>query len=439
VLSEGDPRPGLVKLIQNLPLSRKILAFCNTVQEAQAFTSMLIEAGIAADHYNSGTASMRRQAILQSFERPEIHGGIRVLVTVDVLSEGVDLPVADTCLFVAPRRGVRLRQCVGRVLRKHHTKVDALVVAPPIVKSANGSLVEDAELVRLLGELATADPWFEKTLDARDHVESRIGISIAGLCADEQDVPVREMVAKVLEVHVLPYVLDSCKMRFSAWDRAYQELVAYKGEHGHMLVPSRYRTLEGFRLGPWVRLQRHAKKSNLLNCQQVQRLEALGFVWDVRKSEWKGNFQRLRAYAEKHDHVLVPTLYRTPDGFNLGNWVKMQRVAKSKGRLSTEQINKLDECGFVWDAIQFAWDSAFQNLQEYKLQHGHVLVPHLYETPDGFKLGSWVSMQRFAKSKGRLSRERIAKLDECGFVWNARAANIAMRTAATQKSTSGLV
>eukprot|EP00434_Breviolum_minutum_P031358 symbB.v1.2.027729.t1/scaffold2866.1/size70932/5 len=305
VLSEGDPRPGLVKLIQNLPLSRKILAFCNTVQEAQAFTSMLIEAGIAADHYNGGTASMRRQHILQSFERSEIHGGIRVLVTVDVLSEGVDLPVADTCLFVAPRRGLRLRQCVGRVLRKHPAKVDALVVAPPIVKSANDSLVEDAELVRLLGELATADPWLEKTLDVGEQVESRLGISTAGLFADEQDMSVREMVAKLLEVRVLPYVLDSCKVR-SAWDRAYQELVAYKGEHGHMLIPSSHRTLAGFGLGRWVSLQRQAKKSNLLNSQRVQRLDTIGFVWEIQKSTWKENFQRLRAYAEEYGHVLVP-------------------------------------------------------------------------------------------------------------------------------------
>ena len=418
VLSEGDPRPGLAKLIQNLPLSRKILAFCNTVQEAQEFKRMLIEAGIAADHYNGGTASMRRQDILQSFERSEIHGGIRVLVTVDVLSEGVDLPVADTCLFVAPRRDVRLRQCVGRVLRKHAAKVDALVVAPPIVKSANDSLVEDAELVRLLRELATADPWFEKTLEVRDHVESRIGISPAGLFADEQDLPVREMVAKILEVHVLPYVLDSCKMR-SAWDRAYQELVAYKGEDGHMLIPALYRTLAGFRLGHWVCLQRRAKRSNLLSCLQIDRLDTLGFVWDVRGFAWTMNFQNLTAYAEKHGHVLVPERYKTPDGFRLGRWVSMQRVAKSKGRLSREQIAKLDEYGFVWDAIQFTWDSAYKHLQKYKLQHGHVLVPKMYETPDGFRLGSWVSMQRVAKSKGRLSREQIAKLDEYGFVWDA--------------------
>ena len=175
VLSEGDPRPGLVKLIRKLPLCRKILAFCNTVHEAQAFTKMLSQAGIAADHYNGGTKSIQRHDILQSFQQPASHGGIRVLVTVDVLSEGVDLPVADTCLFVAPRQGIRMRQCVGRVLRKHPRKVDALVIAPPIVKRANGSLTEEAELTRLLSELAAADSWFRGSLQGGRTDQSRVG------------------------------------------------------------------------------------------------------------------------------------------------------------------------------------------------------------------------------------------------------------------------
>ena len=124
VLSEGDPRPGLIEIIQNLPLSRKILAFCNTICEAKHFAKMLCAAGIPADHYNASTTTSQRQDILKSFQRSERQGGIRVLVTVDVLSEGVDLPAADTCLFVAPRRGIRLRQCVGRVLRTHPEKID---------------------------------------------------------------------------------------------------------------------------------------------------------------------------------------------------------------------------------------------------------------------------------------------------------------------------
>lgn len=64
------------------PLARKILAFCNTVHEALEFTALLSHAGIAVAHYNAHTAASERQEILNSFQRREASGGIRVLVTV---------------------------------------------------------------------------------------------------------------------------------------------------------------------------------------------------------------------------------------------------------------------------------------------------------------------------------------------------------------------
>ena len=67
VLSPGDPRPGLVQLIKELPLARKILAFCNTVTEAKHFTRLLNTEGIPADHYNGITSSKHRQMIAKEF------------------------------------------------------------------------------------------------------------------------------------------------------------------------------------------------------------------------------------------------------------------------------------------------------------------------------------------------------------------------------------
>ena len=37
----------------------------------------------------------------------------------------------------------------------------------------------------------------------------------------------------------------------------------------------------------------------------------------------------------------------TSDGFKLGSWVRDKRVAKSMGRLSSDQIKELDDLGFV--------------------------------------------------------------------------------------------
>ena len=236
VLTPGDPRPSLVRLVMNLPLARKILAFCNTVQEAKDFTRMLSNAGIAAAHYNAQTGGGRRQELLQIFQRKERLGGIRVLVTVDVLSEGVDLPVADTCLFVAPRQGIRLQQCVGRVLRNHSEKIDALVIAPPVVQDAAGILVEDTELIRLVSELARADHAFKTCIAENGKPAlSRVRIAMDALVPDST----LEDAAQILQVRVFRNALSCRGQGFDQWEIGFQELLAYKAEYGGVSVPAR--------------------------------------------------------------------------------------------------------------------------------------------------------------------------------------------------------
>ncbi|CAJ1334187.1 unnamed protein product [Effrenium voratum] len=370
LVSEGDLRPALVKVIHNLPLARKILAFCNTVREAQSFAHMLNDAGIPADHYNAKTVAGQRQDILRGFRRSQAHGGIRVLVTVDVLSEGVDLPVADTCLFVAPRRGVRLRQCVGRVLRKHPGKVDALVIAPPIVQKSDGSLAEEAELKRLLSELAMADPCFRDSLTASvGEKQGRVGILAGRMQSNELHEELATEAASLLGMRVFPHVLEACSASF-AWEAALQELARYKLEHGNVHVRSRFVTDTGLKLGLWVSTRRRDRSNGKLSAEQIASLDELGFVWDVLDQMWQKGLEQLKQYREEHGHVLVPTKFKTTDGFKLGSWVSSRRTAMSKGKLCTEQVASLDELGFVWDVLNQMWQQGLEQLQERQLQGG---------------------------------------------------------------------
>ena len=416
VLSEGDPRPGLIEIIQNLPFSRKILAFCNTVCEAKYFTKMLCASGIPADHYNGFTSTVQRKDILKSFQRSEMHGGMRVLVTVDVLSEGVDLPVADTCLFVAPRRGVRLQQCVGRVLRNHSEKVDALVIAPPVVQHANGTMVEDEELGRLLGELALADSKFQSSLEASDMtINRRVGV-LGGAGVDPK-AEVLDDVARILRVCVFPRVLGQIYSGPDRWEVAFQLLLAYKAEHGNVRVPKAYKTPDEFPLGVWVRDQRTAKKNGKLSLDRQHRLEEVGFEWYVGPQPWDESFQLLLAYKAEHGNVRGPFALKTPDEFPLGVWVRGQRRAKKKGKLSLDRQHRLEEVGFEWYLGSQPWDESFQLLLAYKAEHGNVRVRSAYKTPDEFPLGVWVRGQRRAKKKGKLSLDRQHRLEEVGFEW----------------------
>eukprot|EP00434_Breviolum_minutum_P036134 symbB.v1.2.032006.t1/scaffold3782.1/size50425/3 len=417
VLTPGDPRPSLVRLVMNLPLARKVLAFCNTVQEAKDFTRMLSNAGIAAAHYNAQTGGGRRQELLQIFQRKERLGGTRVLVTVDVLSEGVDLPVADTCLFVAPRQGIRLQQCVGRVLRNHSEKIDALVIAPPVVQDAAGILVEDTELIRLVSELARADHAFQTCLAEN----GKPALSRVSIAMDTSVPPsTLEDAARILQVRVFRNAL-SCRGEGSdPWEMGFQELLAYKIEYGDVSVPTRCHRASGFNLGRWIQQQRSERRRGTLSQEKIDQLDRIGFVWDVRTQLWVQGFEELREYKAKHGDVLVPYAYKTVGGYKLGIWVKAQRVAKGLGKLSPVRIEQLEGLGFVWDVRNQLWVQGFEELREYKAKHGDVLVPQRYQTVGGYKLGIWVSLQRSGEGGGKLSPEHIEQLEGLGFVWDVR-------------------
>ncbi|CAL1143482.1 unnamed protein product, partial [Cladocopium goreaui] len=416
ILTAGDPRPGLVELIQDLPMARKILAFCNTVDEARYFTRLLNSKGIPADHYNGHTSKAHRQQILRSFGRSPAHGGIRVLVTVDVLSEGVDLPCADTCLFVAPRHAVRLRQCVGRVLRKHPRKIDAMVIAPPLSQVEDGTLVEDIELGRLLMELAQADLLLRTSISQtlKDaSVNSRISVYSKHLNSQNHD-PIEEA-ARLLRLRVFPSLFKTNSMD---WELGFRNLTAYHAEHGHVRVPSNFETADGGKLGTWIRKQRHSKAKRKLCQERVERLNSLGMVWDPFAEDWELGFRNLTAYHAEHGHVRVPFHFETADGGKLGTWVGTQRNIKAKGKLCQERVERLNSLCMVWDPLAEDWELGFRNLTAYHAEHGHVGVPKKFETADGDRLGRWVQRQRNMKAKGKLGQERVERLNSLGMVWD---------------------
>ena len=66
-----------------------------------------------------------------------------------------------------------------------------------------------------------------------------------------------------------------------------------------------------------------------------------------------------------------------------------------------------------------AWEEMFQALAAYKDRFGNCNVrTHWEENP---QLGQWCGSQRTDYKNAKLSRERIKRLEELGFVWDAYA------------------
>ncbi|CAN5143644.1 hypothetical protein BH23VER1_BH23VER1_35730 [soil metagenome] len=202
------------------------------------------------------------------------------------------------------------------------------------------------------------------------------------------------------------------------FDQRFAELVEFKNEFGHTNVSQISKTHP--HLGQWVNRTRMARWD--LTESQRQRLDDLGFVWELKKqwmaNQWEIRFAELVEYKKKHGDCLVPQ----PAGKHstLSLWVSRTRTGRDK--LSAERIRRLEEIGFVWDpkAEERAATEA-ERLAEFEAfvkVHGHARVTRGND-PTGGVLNRWMVRLREKKNKGvgPINQELVERLDALGFLW----------------------
>lgn len=136
----------------------------------------------------------------------------------------------------------------------------------------------------------------------------------------------------------------------------------------------------------------------------------------IRSALWEDGFQALKRYRVREGNCRVPLRHIDEAGFKLGNWVHTQRLHKDA--MSVERRRRLDEIEFQWDAVSALWEDEFQALKRYREREGDCRVPQEYIDETGFKLGHWVSNQRYTKDKIPVERKR--RLNEIGFIWRQK-------------------
>jgi len=91
----------------------------------------------------------------------------------------------------------------------------------------------------------------------------------------------------------------------------------------------------------------------------------------------------------------------------------------AQGTLNPGRRGRLEIIGFDWDPISSRWERMFGDLVRYKEVHGHCRVTAVW--PESQRLANWIAVQRTAKHKGKLTAERIARLERIGFDWDPHA------------------
>ena len=174
--------------------------------------------------------------------------------------------------------------------------------------------------------------------------------------------------------------------------------------------------------------------------ENEHRLREIGFNFNpnperpVRvRNDWDACLNRLLEYMSKHEQQLPSTKSKKgTDECLAAQWVLNQRNTYINGLLSDDKVERLKSIiGFELnpegkprlDHSDEGWGKMFNNLVEYRKEHGNCSVPKDFESEKYGLLGRWARTMRcqFAGSEGgfyapvdaRLSDERIAKVKLC--------------------------
>jgi len=201
------------------------------------------------------------------------------------------------------------------------------------------------------------------------------------------------------------------------WERNYLEAAMYYRQHGNLLVPARYVTESGIKLGYWIAHLRQDKRDGkeYLTKEQIERLNLIGMAWDADEERWRIGYEAALNYSRVKGNLDVPFSYETPDGFRLGLWIQLKRRQYNKGTLSDEQICDLEKIGMRWDAHAERWQEFYEEAQAYFNANGNLKVPRAYKTANGHKLNPWLC--RMKREQDRLSEGQIAALSAIGMQW----------------------
>ena len=232
----------------------------------------------------------------------------------------------------------------------------------------------------------------------------------------------------------IDFKMESPMNNRPTFDQMYQQLVAYKEQHGHVDVPAKYPDpiLRNWILSirkEYIKYQnsKDTQSQAKITIEQIGKLSMLGFRLnkEFTKHTFEENATKWLEYKTRNGGK-DPTRKQNN---SINSFIRRMRADYKYGRLEQSKIDLLDSWGFVWTSqfktpkkVEYkTWDQRYQQLLDFKSEHGHVKVKQ--KVPE---LGSWVHHQRMnyklylEGKQSPLNPTRVQKLKDVGFCFLMR-------------------
>ena len=390
----------------------KYIAFCANVEHMQDMVKKVPEwfGGVDGEPrvYSVWADSPSAKADYAAFKADD-SDHLRLMFCVDMFNEGIHVENIDGVILFRPTVSpIIYKQQVGRAL-------SAMKGGAPLIVDAVNNFENLYSIASVQAEMREIVNLYRNS-----HRE------------DEIEADTFRIIDEVRECRQL---IDQLEETLSlSWELMYREARAYYEAHGNLDVQRRYRTPEGIPLGQWLFCQRaiyNGNRSGLLTEQRIKLLDAIGMNWNYAQDcFWENGFIHAEAYRAQYGDLAVPAMYTCEDGYRLGAWIGSQRAVYGKRQsagvdpLESERFQRLEALGMIWRRADASFEAGLAEAERYARQFGNLDVPVSYVTPEGYKLGQWISRMRYRHlgcgNATPLSPEQIARLEAVGMRWQTR-------------------
>lgn len=139
-------------------------------------------------------------------------------------------------------------------------------------------------------------------------------------------------------------------MDINQWNINYPLAQQYYEQNGNLLIPTSYE-VDKNQLGIWISHLRRAFKTGKLTPDQINALNQIGMVWEVKTFGINHFYELAKKYYQINGHLLIPNSYEV-DNNKVGIWINHLRQTFRNNILPVKYVKMLSSIGMVWNTKQ---------------------------------------------------------------------------------------
>ncbi len=209
------------------------------------------------------------------------------------------------------------------------------------------------------------------------------------------------------QLAAIGFVSDS--VHDSKWFEAFAKAKLYYEEHGDLNVPNDYKCEDGFALGRWIRRHRQdasGKTQIKVTEERKELLDSIGMIWSIEKTNTNEKYlNACRDYYKEHGNLEVYGSIRYKN-IDIGQWLSRRRLDYSRGELSQDMIDDLNDIGMIWmSSKEYRWQQKYNLVKQHYQQYHDLNI-------DDKSLKLWLKQQVKNYDTHLLTSKQKKLLDE---------------------------